>query len=330
MNPLRSIARDLVDRKLWPVAALLALALVAVPILFLRSGNGDAAIAPPAASAAPTSTTAGAASNAKPPTLESLLGNKETKVKLSDKGPLNDPFRPPASAAKAESAPTPAATSAPSTTTTTTTIPTPFTPSSSTTITQAPAASTTTSPSTVSSVIAAPVPQPAGSTHKLVADVRFGLSDDAPVSTDLARLSPLPTKNWPLVVFLGITGDKGRAAFLVTPAATLDGTPDCRPAPSLCRVLVLRKSELTHLTVQTSKGPRVFSLELVGITSEDAGTVAAAQNARERQSHAGSCIVHAIGAYDFDSTTGTLGINTDKTDCVYQDPQPTNSLPALK
>lgn len=335
MNPLRSVARDLVERKLWPVAALLVLALVAVPIVFLRpadGGNAANVIAPPAANAAPTSTAA-AAKKDKPPSLASLLGSdKEPKVKLSTSGPLNDPFKPPASAKQPSTGSTPAVSSpAPASLPSTTSTPaaTPFAPS-----TPVPAASTTTGPTapstTLGPVVTAPAPAAAGSTHKLVADIRFGLADDAPVSADVARLQPFPTKNWPLAVFLGITGDKGRAAFLVTPAATLDGSPDCRPAPSLCRVLVLRKNQLTHLTVQTSKGDRVFSLQLVAIRSEDAGSAAAAQAARERESHAGSCILHAIGAYDFDATQGTLGINTDKTDCVYQDPQPANSLPALK
>jgi len=44
MSPLRTLARDLVERRLWPVAALLVVGLIALPLLFLRPT--PAAIAP--------------------------------------------------------------------------------------------------------------------------------------------------------------------------------------------------------------------------------------------------------------------------------------------
>src|SRR3954454_18083834 len=69
MKPLRDIWLDLVDRKLWPLAALLVIALVAVPVLVSRSASGGAggsdvaAALPPAAtpvvSTSQTSTTGG-------------------------------------------------------------------------------------------------------------------------------------------------------------------------------------------------------------------------------------------------------------------------------
>ena len=52
MSPLSTLARDLVERRLWPVAALLVVALIAVPVMFLRST--PAAIAPAASTPAPS------------------------------------------------------------------------------------------------------------------------------------------------------------------------------------------------------------------------------------------------------------------------------------
>jgi hypothetical protein len=55
MSPLRTIARDLIDRRLWPLAALLAVGLVAIPVVFLRPAPNavSEAPAPPAATAPP-------------------------------------------------------------------------------------------------------------------------------------------------------------------------------------------------------------------------------------------------------------------------------------
>ena len=68
MSPLRTIARDLVDRRLWPFAALLAVGLVAIPVVFLRPAPSavSEAPAPAAAPAAPSNPAASAAATAVP------------------------------------------------------------------------------------------------------------------------------------------------------------------------------------------------------------------------------------------------------------------------
>ena len=46
MNPIKNIFRDLVERRLWPVALLLVAAAVAVPVYLGRSSNDGAADTP--------------------------------------------------------------------------------------------------------------------------------------------------------------------------------------------------------------------------------------------------------------------------------------------
>ena len=57
MSAARGLLRELIERRLWPVAVLLLIAAVAVPIYLGRSTAQDAAVAPPSAAQpdAPTS-----------------------------------------------------------------------------------------------------------------------------------------------------------------------------------------------------------------------------------------------------------------------------------
>ena len=132
MSPLSTLARDLVERRLWPVAAVLVVALIAVPVVFLHStpaavapaapaAPAAAAPAPAAATPAPTTTNADPMSDpavaltsspfaaafgsglSLPPSMEGLL--KSTKGaddrKTVADAPLRDPFAAAASAASA-------------------------------------------------------------------------------------------------------------------------------------------------------------------------------------------------------------------------------------
>src|SRR4051794_33495461 len=121
---LRNILKDLVDKRLWPVALLLVGALVAVPVVLGRSG-GDTAAPPPApiADAAPGSAAAGSSVNRAAVSLDT-----EPSDRRHLDGKVRDPFSAPNVATKkaapktttaADAAPAPVATS-----------PTPSSPSS--------------------------------------------------------------------------------------------------------------------------------------------------------------------------------------------------------
>jgi hypothetical protein len=336
VSPLRAIARDLVERRLWPLAALLVLAIVAVPVVFLRpsdSSSGPAVIGTPAASAA-----AGATATTPATTTQTADAARKLNVKKSDAvpatGALKDPFVPAggssptsgdsaangsASSATADSA---AAATTPATTTST--------PATTTPATTTPAATTpaSTTPSTPSPVT--PSGSTKGSTKVLIADVRFARQGQTASAQPALRLRPYPTKYWPIVVYLGITGDKGRVAFAVSQAAKVTGG-SCRPSRTMCRTVIVSKGHSVQVSVPGAGGlTRTYDIKLAAIRTRDLGSSSEAALGRRLVSRDGVCILHALGDYGFDWTTGTLTVNDDPVTCKYADPQPAASLPALK
>src|SRR5439155_9341245 len=68
VNPLRTITRDLFERRLWPVAAGLVALLIAIPVVFLRPAPAALQTAAPApAPATPAPATPAAAPATGPP-----------------------------------------------------------------------------------------------------------------------------------------------------------------------------------------------------------------------------------------------------------------------
>jgi hypothetical protein len=169
VNPLRTIVRDLVERRLWPVAALMVALVIAVPVLFLRPApsalDGSATPAPTAAPATaaaatttatttPATTDVGAEPSVKlttspfsaafgagtslPPSMESLIkstesGDKSPSAAAVASAPLHDPFAASASASTTGSAPAAPTTASTAQTRTSTTTTTPTAPASTTT-----------------------------------------------------------------------------------------------------------------------------------------------------------------------------------------------------
>ena len=82
---LRNVLKDLVDKRLWPVAALLVAALVAVPVVLGRSGDDATTTAALPATGAGTSTNENASV-----TLETTPDDTR-----HDGGQLRDPFHAP-------------------------------------------------------------------------------------------------------------------------------------------------------------------------------------------------------------------------------------------
>jgi len=338
VNPLRAIARDLVERRLWPLAVLLVVAIVAVPVVFLRpsdSSTGSSVIGTPTASAAPGTATTPTSTTATPAQTADAAG--KLKVKKSDAiaadGALKDPFVPAGGASKsstsnptssAASAPSDSAAGAPSTPNTPTISAPPATTPTQTAPTQTTASTTPSGPSTPTSTTTA------GSTKVLVADVAFARAGQTAKAQPALRLRPYPTKQWPIVDYLGITGDKGRVAFAVSPAAKVTGG-NCRPSRSVCRTVIVSKGKAIKVSVPGAGGlTRTYDISVPAIRNHDLGTVKEAALGRRLVSRDGVCILHALGDYGFDWSTGTLVVNDDPVTCKYANPQPAASLPALQ
>ncbi len=239
IDPVKRIARDLVDKKLWPLGVLLLAGLVAVPLM-IGGGSSDEAPAPAAVAAV-----AADSSDAK-----SLLTVVDQAVTGKDarRGPIADPFYdppdPPKEATAAASG-TPTATAE--------------TPKDS----GAPAG-TGTSDKTTTTQPTQPTQPTIDAVHYRT-EVRWSTAKGGK-PRPLSRLTPLGGLVEPAALYLGVAKSAGnRAVFLLGPNATSDGDGEC--VDRACRVIALKSGESQIVTVQPSDGAdaRRYHLDVVRV-----------------------------------------------------------------
>ena len=251
LNPLRQIAKDLVDKKLWPVAVVLLVALVAVPVVIGSSAEEEPA---PAPIAAVTPGADGAATKS----LVTLAEDKPAKDAKSRSGKIADPFYdPPQEKGPAAGSDAGAASGSPSTTTA------PKTGG-------APAAGGSTAPTTTvepTEPVVAPV------YYRTV--IRWGEDEDSK-PRPISRLTPLGGLLDPGVQYLGVTKSKGTyAVFLLGPNAVSEGEARCNDDD--CRVIGLKSGQQQIVTVVPPDGGAVrqYMLSVVSVRSVEAGAAEA-------------------------------------------------------
>jgi hypothetical protein len=224
----RTIVRDLIDKRLWPVAIALLVALVAVPIVLGGSG-GTAPVAP---LPAPVPAQAGADTAIKV-SAPAVLGH-------SRPGPVDDPFYAPPKPKVESSGPT---TSSPS--------------SSSSSSSSAPGSTKSTDPGTGGTTpptTTEPSATPSTDAASYVfyrPRVRFGADDAAPVR-GLSRLEPLGGQANPAALYLGPTANHTHAVFLLGPNAVATGAGAC--GETTCRVFALKAGESATIQVIGASG----------------------------------------------------------------------------
>jgi hypothetical protein len=96
---------------------------------------------------------------------------------------------------------------------------------------------------------------------------------------DMALNEPLPSKENPQVVYLGVvvkTGDT--AAFGLTGEAILHGSATCKPSPTQCEAIELQAGQSETLEVVSSTGQAItYELKLVSITKSESNSATAAK-----------------------------------------------------
>ncbi|HTN24670.1 MAG TPA: hypothetical protein VL120_11830 [Solirubrobacteraceae bacterium] len=295
----RSIARDLVAKRLWPVAVLLLVALVAVPIVI---GSSDATVPPtPAASLEPPAAagdTAGALTIAAP----AVIGHARP-------GAVHDPFFAPPKPEKSSS-PEQTTATAPTTTVPSTTAPA----TTTTTTTNKP---TTTTPAAPATTPIAPTTSGDDTTAQRTVyrtRARWGADDTADVR-GLSRLQALGGTSNPAVMYLGTTSGGRRAVFLLGPSALATGDGKC--AESRCRVFVMSPGDKSTVGVLSADGSwRKFTLVIDKIVPQVSATVAEARALRARVDADGRSVLRemikdphtaaAIGLFAYDRATGAV------------------------
>jgi hypothetical protein len=218
--------QDLKAKRLAPVAVLLVLALIAVPVVLSKPAKTTAPPPVHAARSAPDPKDLKALASVK-------LANANERGSSLDTFDPSDPFRPPKSVTKKKAADTNA-------------------PSSVAGNTSGGSTSGDTSGGDTGSTGGTTGGTGGGTTggtggggqtqtvqYRYVVDVTFITNGHARHIKGLERLQMLPSENSPLLLFLGVTPKAGNAVFLVDSTLDAAGEGRCKPKASECAFLYI-------------------------------------------------------------------------------------------
>ena len=295
MNDIAVPFRQLVERRLWPLAVLLVAALVAVPML-LSKDPAPMASAPTAVASAqgPTEPIVSVGDPAQTENVRKVLGSRK------------NPFRPAIAATAAKPVQAVKATNTGGETKSGTAT-TGGTSVGSGTDISGPATPVT----PVTPVVGPAVPEKTYELYSL--KVRFGESTSTELPTrTLKRLKALPSSEDAAVIYLGLLKDKKTAVFLVDGAATVQGDGKCLPSASDCQTLQMKRGDTAFIDMPggDGAGDRQFQLDLVKIRTSETTDAKAARRSYAAEARGGRTALRArvsrTRGLRFDADSGTL------------------------
>jgi hypothetical protein len=295
MNSLADPFKQLVERKLWPVALLLVAALVAVPVLLTKKADTSAPL--------PTATATVPAGQGDTDPVVALADANRTDQLRAVLGDRKDPFRPAQvhHVPKVDDGLTQDAGA-------------PTTVDSGSGSTGGGTTPTTTGGTTVGGgdVVSTPdvtaTPEPGSQqTFELYSlEVRFGSTDGELVSRNVKRLTGLPGGTNPAVLYLGLLDDHRSAVFMVDADVNVLGDGVCDPSPDNCQTLTLKKGETEFLT----RGDKQWELDLVSVHVKRTDDAQQARKARGDEARHGRRAARHMGVgragYRYDPSSGAL------------------------
>ena len=308
MNPqeaIQNVWRQLVQRRLLPVAVLLVGALAAVPFLLAKDP------APvPGSPAVPSASSAKQAGAELDDPVVSLATESTPAKRRRVLGYRKNPFQP-AAAPKVKAEETTESESSAATTAGGDAGKEDSTGGSS-----SPAGS----PSDSGTPAAPAVPdsgteKPARKYELYSLTVRFGPSDSESLEKlNLPRLKALPSAGEPLLVYLGPGKGAKSAIFMVDAALVSQGDGTCDPSPSNCETIELHEGETEFFDVlgETGEVMAQYQLDLLEIKTSRTADPARAIKARAKTSKAGLSVLRAREAavgplrYRYDAKSGTV------------------------
>jgi hypothetical protein len=312
MSVLSNMIKELRERKLWPIAIGLIVALVAVPVLLSKK--------------APTNLVVPQPNGGLPYSTGSALPTISVKTapgasKLAGRG--RDPFTPQHVAttetvtATTPTTPTASASSTGTTGADTTTTSSGGGSSSSAPITTSPATTPAPTPTTPAPATPKPAPKPgpSGLTDKQTYEVSLAITNaNGGLNTidPLERLSVLPSVQQPLLVELGVLQGGKQVLFAVEPGAAVGGPGTCTPGPIDCEILSLAPGQTEGVSKQTPSGTTPVALFSVNsITAAEHPSVAAANQARRTANRAGRQLIansplRAGSLFQYDPSVGAV------------------------
>lgn len=248
----RELFTDLQERRLWPIAVALLVALVAVPTLLAKPAK-EATAPAPADSADLSQKRAGSIMTETQPVVSLSPGYSRGFRRAVRRLPRKDPFvqqaKPKKKASDDAGAPSSAGAAGGGGGST------------------ADTGTITAPPGTSGGGLTDTPPQSDVVLFEYTAAVRFGEVGDAKNST-LERLDPLPSETSPVVVFMGVLTDGETAVFLVSSTAVARGDGDCKPDSTNCQFVHMRKGDVELIDVPATEGDATvttYQLELRGI-----------------------------------------------------------------
>ena len=287
MKVMTEILSDLRSRRLWPLMAVLVVALVAVPVLLAKSSHTPAQTAsvPVPSSPAPTL-----------PTVSSVSAASHAHVSGRSRDPFGGGGGAVTTTASSASSAASTASSASKASSS---------KSSKSSSSGGGSSSSSSSSSTPTSLTPLPIAPPPASAKK--APKSLGASDVYRVTLavsypsgglntidPLERLSVLPSNSQPLLVELGVLRGGRRVLFAVQPGAVVSGPGTCTPGPLDCEVLSLAVGQNENLSSQSASGTNEVALFAVtAISAHNAGSSSAAFQARRHASAAGRAVLES-------------------------------------
>ena len=304
MNAPRNMLKELVDRKLWPIALVLVIALVAVPVLLTKKAPTDIVTPPSGPLPYSSGTTLPAIS------VQTVPGNSN----LGGKG--RNPFTPQHVAATSTTATVASVTTTPTTGGTTTSTGTTGVSSTGGSGTSSSGSSAGSTPAPTSTTPApAPKPAPTGLTATQAYHVSLAITiPNGGVNTidPLERLSILPSKHQPMLVELGVLQGGHSVVFVVEPGTVVSGAGTCTPGPIDCEILTLHPGQTEGISKQAASGSTPVALFSVNsISADQYPSAAAANKARQTASDVGRELVNhsplsAISLFQYDPSVGAV------------------------
>ena len=316
---MNALKRDLIEKRSWPVVALLVVAVIAVPVLFIKQSpaSGTTGGDPPTIT---TSTP-----SASPGDGQSGAGARVLAARERDPFAIANPVVVASLTSRSASATSnarlttsvasmagPSFASSPGSgvngSTGSSTSDGPSTSSTTTTSTSTSTTSTTPDPP--------PVPtRPPGLTASESYRVSLAIttpSGGLDTINPLERLSVLPSQQQQLLVELGVLKGGHRVLFMVQPGTIVSGPGTCTPGPIDCQILSLAPNQTEQLATSSAAG--VNPVALFSVTAIDTGhyrTPAAARTARRSASPAGqqllaSSTLPAISLFQYRAAIGAV------------------------
>ncbi len=253
-NSLRSVWDELVERRLWPLAIALVVAIVAVPVVLAKPAKQ-----PPPAPPAPAATGGDSPSAAFQPAV-STQGKKSSEIRKNlGRFSRKNPFTPQGLSVGGTGSGTasPVAASPLDAVTAGATGGQSFAGGSSgssgsgTSGSATPTTGTTTQTKTFY--------------YTYTVDVRFGKTGQEDAKT-LTEFRALPSSDNPVVIFMGVRADGKTAVFLVSATATTTGDGKCAPSDTECTFLYMKKGDSQTIeSVDAAGAITDYTLELKDI-----------------------------------------------------------------